>query len=83
MTFNIKAMALTGGIVWAVANLIAGVSAMYGWGQAYVDVMGSVYLGFQATLLGSLIGAAWAFVDGLIGGAVFAWLYKKLAAKFG
>ena len=83
MTFNIKAMALTSGIVWGAANLIAGLSAMAGWGGAYVDVMGSVYLGFQASVLGALIGGAWAFVDGLVGGAVFAWLYNKLSVKCG
>jgi len=32
--------------------------------------------------LGSLIGLVWGFVDGLIGGAIFAWLYNLLAARF-
>lgn len=81
MTFNIKVMALTGGIIWAAANLIAGLTAMAGWGGAYVDVMGSIYIGYAPTVMGALIGAAWAFVDGLIGGAVFAYLYNKLLQK--
>ncbi|MFQ5670866.1 MAG: hypothetical protein ACE5HD_10180 [Acidobacteriota bacterium] len=29
---------------------------------------------------GSLIGLAWALPDGLVGGALFAWLYNLLAA---
>jgi membrane associated rhomboid family serine protease len=31
--------------------------------------------------VGSLIGLAWGLLDGLIGGAIFAWLYNRLAAK--
>ncbi|MHC4910793.1 MAG: hypothetical protein ACYTF9_13870 [Planctomycetota bacterium] len=30
---------------------------------------------------GSLIGLAWAFVDGIVGGLVFAWLYNILAPR--
>ena len=45
--------------------------------------IGSVYRGYQITAMGSLIGLAWAFIDGLIGGLIFAWLYNLLAAKGG
>jgi len=31
--------------------------------------------GYNLTLVGSLIGGVWAFFDGLIGGAIFAFLY--------
>ena len=81
MNLNIKAMALAGGILWAAGNFVAGIMAMYGWGQEYVAVIGSVYIGYGPTIVGSLIGAGWAFADGLIGAAVFAWIYNKLAAK--
>ena len=37
------------------------------------------YLFLGLTLLGSLIGLVWAFFDGLIGGAIFAWLYNAIA----
>jgi len=36
-------------------------------------------LGLEPTLAGSFIGLGWAFLDGLIGGAVLAWLYNKLS----
>ena len=38
-----------------------------------------VYRGYSFTFVGSLIGFAWAFVDGLIGGALLAWLYNRFA----
>jgi hypothetical protein len=30
----------------------------------------------------SFIGFIWAFVDGLIGGAIFAWLYNLISTRF-
>ena len=32
-------------------------------------------------MIGSLIGSVWAFFDGLIGGAIFAWLYDFIDAR--
>lgn len=37
--------------------------------------LGHIYRGYTLTWAGSLVGAAWGFVDGLMGGALFAWLY--------
>jgi len=39
-------------------------------------MISSLYIGYAATLLGSIIGAIWAFVDGFIGGVIVAWLYN-------
>jgi len=55
-----------------------GLIGVIGWGRAVVDVLGSLYLGFRPTLLGSVIGGAWAFVDGALAGVVVAWLYNRL-----
>ena len=38
-----------------------------------------VYRGYEISPLGSVVGLLWALPDGLIGGAVFAWLYNRLA----
>lgn len=43
--------------------------------------IGRVYRGYNLSPLGSLIGFCWAFVDGLIGGAIFAWLYNWLSNR--
>jgi hypothetical protein len=39
------------------------------------------YIGYSITPIGSLVGLVWAFFDGLIGGAIFAWLYNKLSSQ--
>ena len=37
-----------------------------------------VLIGYSFTLLGSVIGTAWSFVDWGIAGVIFAWLYNKI-----
>jgi hypothetical protein len=44
-------------------------------------LIGRAYIGYRISPLGSVIGLVWGFVDGLIGGAVFAWLYNFIAAR--
>ena len=77
---SVKGFALAGGIVWAVGVLLLGLAALYidGWGGAIVELLDSIYIGYEATPIGSVIGAVWGFIDGFIGCAAFAWLYNKL-----
>ena len=42
---------------------------------------GQIYFGYTVTPLGSLVGLAWGFADGLVGGALLALLYNWLATK--
>ncbi len=44
-------------------------------------LIGQVYRGYSISPLGSLIGLVWATPDGLIGGAIFAWLYNVIADR--
>ena len=74
-----KALGLTLGIVWGMAMLLLGLIAMFSnRGTAWIELMSSLYIGYKATLLGSIIGGAWGFVDACIGGIIVAWLYNKL-----
>lgn len=43
-------------------------------------LIGRIYRGYTVTPLGSAIGLAWGFVDGLIGGALFAWIYNTIVS---
>ena len=67
------------GVIWAIYIFCAGITAMFGWGGALVQVMASLYIGYDASILGAIIGAIWAFVDGLVAGAVIAWIYNVVA----
>ncbi len=67
------------GVLWAAYVFLAGIVAMFGWGTALVETLASLYLGYGASIIGAIIGAIWAFVDGLIAGVVIAWIYNMVA----
>ena len=83
MKINIKAFALTCGIVWG-----AGLCALTWWIIAFdgsthaITPLGRIYRGYNISPCGSLVGLVWGFLDALIGGAIAAWLYNLLAARF-
>ena len=73
----VLSFALAIALTWGLGVLVAGLgAACYGWGAAFVDVLGSIYIGYAPTVGGSFIGFLWGFVDGFIGGAIFALLYN-------
>jgi len=82
MRFNVKSFALTTG-------LFAGLGLFFlTWWIIIFEgttqeatIIGMVYRGYNISALGSVIGLIWGFFDGLIGGAIFAWLYNLLNAK--
>jgi hypothetical protein len=74
-----RAMALAVGILWSALIFLSAFMAMFGWAVGLVDVMGGLYIGYQATFIGAIIGAVWAFIDGYVGGLIVVWLYNKFA----
>ncbi len=73
---NVKGLTLALGISWSACVLFAGWASMFGWGSGFVEVMSSMYIGYEASLVGGLVGAAWAFVDGAIAGLLVSLLYN-------
>jgi hypothetical protein len=80
MKLDIKAFALTCGIFWGLAIffLTWWVIAFKGADENSLALL-KLYPGYSITPIGSLIGMVEGFVDMLIGGAIFAWLYNKLS----
>lgn len=77
---DVRAFGLACGIVWGAAMLLLGLLNIFcTWGSGIEAVMATLYLGYRATLLGSIIGGIWGFVDGGVGGLIFAWMYNKFA----
>lgn len=71
------ALGLALGITWGLSVLLMGLLAFYFmYGTAFVTAMGALYVGYDATLMGSLMGGLIAFVDAFIGGVIVAWLYN-------
>jgi hypothetical protein len=83
MKLNVKAFALTCGIFWAVSVLVITwwLIALYGASGART-LLGLFYLGYNVSPVGSIIGLIWGFFDGLICGAIFAWLYNFMAGRW-
>ena len=78
MKLNVKALALTAGLWWGF-----GLFFMTWWIIAFEGItgdptiIGRLYRGYTVSPAGSFIGLIWGLMDGLIGGAIFAWLYNR------
>jgi hypothetical protein len=76
---NVRAFALTCGLIWGLGLLVLTWWIMIFEGATgETTLIGYIYRGYEISPVGSLIGLVWAFFDGLAGGAVFAWLYNFL-----
>jgi len=82
MKLNVKAFALTCGILWGI-----GLFALTWWIIAFdgvthdVTFIGRCYRGYNISPLGSIVGLIWGFPDAFVGGAITAWLYNLIAAR--
>ncbi len=73
---------LAAGIWWGGAMLILGLLATwFSIGNSFIDLIGSLYIGFTATYLGAVIGGVLGFIDMFIGVWILLWLYEKLPAS--
>jgi len=82
MKLNVKAFALTCGLVWGLGLFLLTwwIIAIEGATDERTFI-GMVYRGYSISPLGSIIGLLWAFADGAIGGAIFAWLYNCITSR--
>ena len=80
MKFNPRALALTSGIIWGLTVML-----MTWWALAMdldgrtISKLKNFYLGYDISFVGSIIGLFWGFVDGMICGFAFAYLYNMLS----
>jgi len=65
------------GVTWGLGVFLLGIHAwLTGMSVDVVNMLGTAYIGYKPTLLGSVIGASWGMADGFIGGVVFSWIYN-------
>jgi TRAP-type mannitol/chloroaromatic compound transport system permease large subunit len=85
MKFSIKALALASAILWGLVMLLVSLGNLIwgSYGQQFLQTMSSVYPGYHATrsIAEVIVGTLYGAVDGLIGGAAFAWLYNQFARE--
>ena len=88
MKLDVKTVAVVLALSWGILGMfLTGLGNLIwpGYGQAFLDVMASLYPGYRATAsLGQvIIGTLYGVVDGAVAGAVFAWLYNFCASRLG
>jgi hypothetical protein len=82
MKLNVKAFAMTCGLVWGLGlMLLTWWIMLFEGATGDVTFLGRLYRGYNISFTGSIIGLVWAFFDGAIGGAIFAWLYNLIASR--
>jgi hypothetical protein len=82
MKLDVKAFGLACGVLWGLAVLVVALVNLSGngYGQPFLNLLASWYPGYHAVprIGEALLVGVYAFVDGLIGGGIFAWLYNRL-----
>jgi hypothetical protein len=86
MKFNIPAFAIAIGLLWSGTIFLVGWANLVWppYGSAFLELAASIYPGYHADPnFGSVVvGTLYGLLDGLIGGAVFGWIYNLLAGRF-
>lgn len=70
------------GLTWGLGMLC--LSLCFIWfniGGALLTSLGSIYVGYEGTYLGGLIGLFWGLVDGFIGGVILGFFYNRLLTR--
>lgn len=81
MKLNVKALALAFGLIWGFGLFLMTWWIIFFEGPTgEPTLIGRLYRGYNISPPGSLIGFVWGFVDGLIGGSLFAWLYNLIVS---
>ena len=82
MKLNVKSLSITCGLVWGVGLFLATWwIILFDGATGEATLIGLVYRGYSISPIGSVIGFFWALVDGLIIGAIFAWLYNRMSRR--
>jgi hypothetical protein len=82
MKLNAKSLALTCGILWGFAVFFATIWLLIiGASGKTISLLGAFYFGYQFSIAGAFVGLIWGFVDGVIGGFLFAYIYNFFLPK--
>ena len=79
---NIKAFAFASALLWGLGLFVlTWWVILFDGATGEVTFLGRTYRGYSISPAGSIIGLGYAFVDGLICGGLFAWLYNRIADR--
>ncbi len=82
MKLDLKAFAITCSLAWGFGLFfLTWWIIMLDGPTGEVTLIGRLYRGYSISPTGSVIGLLWALLDGFVGGAIFAWLYNRIAGR--
>ena len=73
------ALGLALGVLWGASLLLLGLLTHFGYEGSVVASLRSMHVGYDFSILGSVIAGLVGFADGFIRGAIFACLYNCFA----
>jgi len=84
-SLNIKGLALTAAILWGGCMLVSGLANLVfpPYGLAWLQLAASIYPGYHGPtgLTSIMVVSAYGLVDGAAAGAIFGWLYNRVAQR--
>jgi len=82
MKLDVRAFAIACSLIWGFGLFfLTWWIIMFDGPTGEVTLIGRLYRGYSISPTGSVIGLLWALLDGFVGGAIFAWLYNRIAGK--
>ena len=79
---HVVAFGVALGVTWSFGIFLLGILAFFfDWGRLFIGAMGSVYVGYEPSVIGSLIGGVLAFIDAFIAGVIIAWIYNRCMTR--
>lgn len=82
MRVNVKAFALSCGLLWGIGLfLLTWWFIVWDGATGEATLIGQMYRGYNISPLGSVIGLVWGLADGAFGGLVLALVYNRLAGR--
>ncbi len=82
MKLNVKALALTSGLLWGIGLfLLTWWIILLDGGSGEVTLIGRIYRGYSISPVGSLWGLIWGLVDGYVCGLIFALVYNYFVGR--
>lgn len=83
LLLNAKVVGLAFGLILGLAIFVATNWLILKGGDRvgpHLILLSQYFIGYRVTFVGSLIGAAYGFALGTIGGALMGWIYNKIVA---
>jgi ribose/xylose/arabinose/galactoside ABC-type transport system permease subunit len=78
---SVKGLTISIGALGSYCTLLMGITAMFGYGTVFVKDLSSIYIGYDATPIGILLGLVYGFLDGAVAGFIISYVYNLVVER--